>query len=67
MKQKRRKKVKNEWAAFQALPRPSQQWKTPVKVWIQELYEKRILSRREQSNDSRSDFNGSEPVAVTDE
>ena len=54
-------------ALIKNIPSPSQQWKTPVKVWIQELYVKRILSRRELSNDSRSDVNGTAPVAVTDE
>lgn len=32
-------------ALIKNVPGPSQQWKAPVKVWIQELYEKRIRAR----------------------
>jgi hypothetical protein len=28
------------------IPSPSQQWKSPVKVWVRELYEKKIGSRK---------------------
>ena len=49
------------------IPGPSQQWKAPVKVWIQELYEKRIISRRKPTNERISDVNGNQPVNVTEE
>ena len=32
-------------ALIKNVPGPSQQWKAPVKVWIEELYEKRIRAR----------------------
>ena len=41
-------------ALIKNVPGPSQQWKAPVKVWIQELYEKRIGSRRVQSGKTTS-------------
>src|SRR5947209_5047847 len=28
------------------IPSPSQQWKAPVKVWVRDLYEKKIGSRK---------------------
>ena len=36
-------------ALIKNVPGPSQQWKAPVKVWIQELYEKRVRSRGARS------------------
>lgn len=41
-------------ALIRNVPSPSQKWKAPVKIWIQELYEKRIASRRRPANDTDS-------------
>ena len=53
-------------ALFKNTPSPNQQWKAPVKVWIQELYEKRIASRSTPSNGLGSDVNDNEPVNVAE-
>ncbi|MDA1229929.1 MAG: YkgJ family cysteine cluster protein [Planctomycetota bacterium] len=53
-------------ALIKNVPGPSQQWKAPVKVWIQELYEKRIGSRRVQSGKSTSTTRDKQPRKVTD-
>jgi uncharacterized protein len=39
-------------ALIRNVPGPRQQWKAPVKVWIEDLYEKRIASRREYMKSS---------------
>ncbi len=41
-------------ALIRNVPSAKQKWKAPVKIWIQELYEKRIASRKRPANDSAS-------------
>lgn len=45
-------------ALIRNVPSPSQKWKAPVNIWIQDLYEKRIASRRRTANDIDSSTDG---------
>ena len=49
-------------ALIKNVPGPSQQWKAPVKVWIQELYEKRVHSRGASSDQENAESNDSQKV-----